>query len=81
MEDTAMLEHELETPDEVTARQAAQAAVQLERLLRNCPDMNAVSVSLAGGDGTVGDGTVLDIPCTALRLLVGILRRSLMATL
>lgn len=73
MKDTAMLEHELKTPDEATARQAAQAAAQLDRLLRNCPDVPAVSVSLAGGDGTVGDGTVLDIPCTALRLLVGVL--------
>ena len=68
MTTAVLLEHDLSTPDKATASLAAQAAAQLERLLLHRADMPAASVPLVGDDGTT-----LDIPCHALRLLVGIL--------
>ena len=64
-----LLEHHLAVPDEATAEQAAQAVEELERFLRQHPDGTAAQVSLTAAD----DGTTLEIPGHALRLLVDIL--------
>ena len=66
---SALLEHHLAVPDEATAAQAAQAVEELERFLRQHPDVAAALVSLAADD----DDTTLEIPGHALRLLVDIL--------
>ncbi len=69
MATTALLDHHLAVPDEATAVQAAVAVDSLERYLRGRPEIATSSVVLTASD----DGTTLEVPGHALRLLVDIL--------
>ena len=66
---SAVLDHQLAIPDAATASQAAEAVDILERFLRRHPTVSTALVSLDADD----DGSTLEIPGHALRLLVEIL--------
>ena len=69
MAPSAVLDHQLAIPDAATASQAAEAVDILERFLRRHPTVSTALVSLDADD----DGSTLEIPGHALRLLVEIL--------
>ena len=69
MAPNALLDHELNIPDEATVAQAAEAVDVLGRFLRERPETEGLIVKLVA-DGT--DATVT-VPGEALRLLVDVL--------
>lgn len=69
MAPTAVLDHQLNIPDEDTVAQAGEAVETLERFLRENPETADASVQLLADD----NDTTLQIPAHALRLLVDVL--------
>ncbi len=69
MAPSALLDHKLNLPNDETAAQAAEAVDILERLLRERPATDALTVKL------IADGTdaAVTVPGDALRLLVDVL--------
>ena len=69
MAPTGLLAHELSVPDAEASSRAAHAVGILERFLRHHPELTAASVAITADD----DGTTLEVPGQAVRLLVDIL--------
>ena len=69
MAPSVVLDHQLAIPDAAAASQAAEAVDILERFLRRHPKDGTALVSLDADD----DGSTLEIPGHALRLLVEVL--------